>query len=93
MNIDIPSWIIFVGGLGQIFTAIIYPYIPHAVLDWYNDVKLLKLLNKKIAKTYGRFIEGLNFSLGAIAILIPSNLKNHSNLAIAITGLITAYWV
>ncbi|MFD0989925.1 hypothetical protein ACFQ1R_07445 [Mariniflexile jejuense] len=93
MNIDIPIWIIFIGGLGQIFTAIIYPYIRHAVFDWYNDVKQLKPLNQEIAKTYGRYIQGLNFSFGAIAILIPSDLKNHSNLAIAITALIAAYWV
>ena len=81
------------GGIGQIFTALIYPYIRHKVFDWYNDVKQLKPLNQEIAKTYGRYIQGLNFSFGLIAILIPTDLKNHSTLAIAITGLIAAYWV
>ncbi len=93
MKLDIPEWVIILGGIGQIFTALIYPYIRHKVFDWYNDVKQLKPLNQEIAKTYGRYIQGLNFSFGLIAILIPNDLKNHSTLAIAITGLIAAYWV
>jgi hypothetical protein len=93
MKINIPNWLIIVSGCGQIFTALIYPYIRHNVFDWYNDVKQLKPLNQEIAKTYGRYIQGLNFSFGIIAILIPSDLKNGSHLAIAITGLIAAYWV
>ena len=93
MNIQTPNWLIIVGGCGQIFTALIYPYIRHKVFDWYNDVKQLKPLNQEIAKTYGRYIQGLNFSFGVIAITIPNDLKNHSNLAIALTGLIAAYWI
>lgn len=93
MNYQIPNWLIILGGCGQIFTALIYPYIRHQVFDWYNDVKKLKPLNQEIAKTYGRYIQGLNFSFGLIAILIPGDLKNHTTLAIAITGLIAAYWV
>ncbi|ALM07983.1 hypothetical protein SB49_09360 [Sediminicola sp. YIK13] len=93
MKINIPDWIIIAGGIGQIFTALIYPYIRHKVFDWYNDVKQLKPLNQEIVKTYGRYIQGLNFSFGLIAILLPSDLKNGTNLAIALTGLIGAYWV
>ena len=93
MNIPIPDWIIIAGGIGQIFTALIYPYIRHRVFDWYNDVRKLKPLNQEIAKTYGRYIQGLNFSFGLIAILIPADLKNGTNLAIALTGLIGAYWI
>jgi|TARA_R110000851_G_scaffold320842_1_gene485925 hypothetical protein len=93
MKLNIPIWIIILGGIGQVFTALIYPYIRHKIFDWYNDVKQLKPLNQEIAKTYGRYIQGLNFSFGLIAILIPEDLKNESNLAIAITGLIAAYWV
>jgi hypothetical protein len=93
MNIIIPNWLIILGGCGQIFTALIYPYIRHNVFDWYNDVKQLKPLNQEIAKTYGRYIQGLNFSFGLIAILIPTDLKNGSHLALALTGLIAAYWV
>ncbi|MDB4347392.1 hypothetical protein OAB01_01910 [Bacteroidia bacterium] len=88
----IPHWIIIAGGIGQIFTALIYPYIRHRVFDWYTDVKQLKPLNQEIAKTYGRYIQGLNFSFGLIAILIPEQLQNKSDLAIAMTVLIGAYW-
>jgi hypothetical protein len=93
MSINIPNWLIIAGGIGQIFTALIYPYIRHRVFDWYNDVKQLKPLNQEIAKTYGRYIQGLNFSFGLIAILIPGDLKNQTHLALALTGLIGAYWV
>ncbi|MEL6918970.1 MAG: hypothetical protein AAFO99_14725, partial [Bacteroidota bacterium] len=86
MKINIPNWVIIAGGVGQIFTALIYPYIRHKVFDWYTDVKQLKPLNQEIAKTYGRYIQGLNFSFGLIALLIPSDLKNQTSLALALTG-------
>ena len=93
MKIDVPDWLIILGGIGQIFTALIYPYIRHNVFDWYNDVKQLKPLNQEIAKTYGRYIQGLNFSFGLIAILLTADLQNGSRLALAMTGLIAAYWI
>jgi hypothetical protein len=93
MNYNIPNWLIITSGIGQIFTALIYPYIRHQVFDWYNDVKQLKPLNQEIAKTYGRYIQGLNFSFGLIAILFTNELKEQSALAVALTGLIAAYWV
>src|SRR4051794_38520236 len=74
------------------FTAIIYPYIRHVVFDWYNDIKKLKPLNQEIAKTYGRYIQGLNFSFGLISIVFTDELKNQTGLAVALTGLIAAYW-
>jgi hypothetical protein len=93
MNIQIPNWLIILSGIGQIFTALIYPYIRHKVFDWYNDVKQLKPLNQEIVKTYGRYIQGLNFSFGLIAVLFTNELKEQSALAVALTGLIAAYWV
>ena len=93
MKLIIPDWLIITSALGQMFTAIIYPYIRHVVFDWYNDIKKLKPLNQEIAKTYGRYIQGLNFSFGLIAILFTENLKNQTGLAIALTGLIAAYWI
>lgn len=92
MNLSIPGWLIRTGGAGMIFTAMIYPYIRHRVFDWYNDVKKLKPLNQEIAKTYGRYIQGLNFSFGLITILLTDDLQNKTGLAIALTGLIAAYW-
>lgn len=93
MKNEIPTWLIILGGVGHIFTALIYPYIRHRVFDWYTDVKQLKPLNQEIAKTYGRYIQGLNFSFGLIAILLPLDLQNGTSLALALTGLIGAYWV
>ena len=92
MKLEIPNWLIIMGGIGQMFTAIIYPYIRHVVFDWYNDIKKLKPLNQEIAKTYGRYIQGLNFSFGLISILFTGDLKNKTSLAVALTGLIAAYW-
>ena len=89
---DVPNWLIIVGALGQMFTAVVYPYIRHVVFDWYNDIKKLKPLNQEIAKTYGRYIQGLNFSFGLISILMFEDLKNQTPLACALTGLIAAYW-
>ncbi len=88
----VPNWLIIVGAIGQMFTAIIYPYIRHVVFDWYNDIKKLKPLNQEIAKTYGRYIQGLNFSFGLISILFTNDMQNKSSLAVALTGLIAAYW-
>lgn len=89
----IPKALIIAGGIGQIFTALVYPYIRHRVFDWYSDVKQLKPLNQEIAKTYGRYIVGLNFGFGLIAILLPQQLQNQSPLAMALTALIAAYWM
>jgi len=88
----IPNWLIIAGAIGQIFTAIIYPYIRHTIFDWYNDIKKLKPLNQEIAKKYGHYIQGLNFSFGLISILFTNDLKNQTSLAAALTGLIAAYW-
>ena len=93
MKIIIPNWLIVLIGIGQIFTALIYPYIRHVVFDWYNDVKKLKPLNQEIAKTYGRYIQGLNFAFGLIAIVFTSDLKNQTGFTVALTGLIAAYWI
>ncbi len=92
MKLIIPNWLIIIGAIGQMFNAIIYPYIRHVIFDWYNDIKKLKPLNQEIAKTYGRYIQGLNFSFGLISILLADELKNQTGLAVAITGLIAAYW-
>jgi hypothetical protein len=89
---EVPNWLIIIGAIGQMFTAVIYPYIRHVVFDWYNDIKKLKPLNQEIAKTYGRYIQGLNFSFGLISILMFEDLKNQTPLACALTGLIAAYW-
>jgi hypothetical protein len=92
MKWHIPTWLVIIAGAGQILVAIIYPHIRHVVFDWYNDIKKLKPLNQEIAKTYGRYIQGLNFGFGLITILLVRDLQNQSRLALALTGLIAAYW-
>jgi len=92
MKYQVPHWLIILGGIGQIFTALVYPFIRHRVFDWYNDIKKLKPLNREIAKTYGHYIQGLNFSFGLISILLVHDLQNGTGLATALTGLIAAYW-
>lgn len=87
------DFFIIASGIGQIFTALIYPYIRHEVFDWYNDVKQLKPLNQEIVKTYGRYIQGLNFGFGTIALLFTRELQEPGALSVALTGLMAAYWV
>ena len=84
MNFTIPNWLIILSGIGQIFTAVIYPYIRHQVFDWYNDVKKLKPLNQEIVKTYGRYIQGLNFSFGLISILFTNKLQIPAALSVVV---------
>jgi hypothetical protein len=92
MKNEIPNWLITAGGIGQIFTALVYPWVRHRVFNWYNDIRKLKPLNRAIAKTYGYYIQGLNFSFGLISILLTGHLKNGTALAAALTGIIAAYW-
>jgi hypothetical protein len=87
------DFFIIASGIGQIFTALIYPYIRHEVFDWYNDVKQLKPLNQEIVKTYGRYIQGLNFAFGTITLLFTRELQEPGALSVALTGLMAAYWV
>ena len=93
LNYFIPDWLIIAGALGQIFTALVYPYIRHHVFDWYTDIKQLNPLNQEIVKTYGKYIIGLNFIFGLIGILFTQELKECTPLAVAMTGLIGIYWV
>ena len=82
----IPNWLIIAGGIGQIFTAAIYPYIRHRVFDWYNDIKKLKPLNQEIAKTYrillllgddlGDFLPGVRTSIEQRVTLVAPYLEN-----------------
>jgi hypothetical protein len=61
--LKLPNWLIIVAAAGQIFTAIIYPYVRHAVLNWYNDIKKLTPLNREIAKNVWKIHTGAKFFL------------------------------
>jgi hypothetical protein len=86
-------YILIAAGIGQIFTALVYPYIRHKVFDWYNDIKQLKPLNQEIAKTYGHYIQGLNFSFGLLTILLIESLLTPSLLSLGISLIIGSYWI
>ena len=45
------------------------------------------------ASVPNEYYTSLNFSFGLIAILFTNELKEQSALAVALTGLIAAYWV
>ena len=93
MQILIPHWLIVAGGIGQMFTALIYPFVRHRVFNWYADIKNLSPLNQAIAKTYGYYIQGLNFGFGLMSVCLTGALQNGTPLAAAVTGLVAAYWV
>lgn len=90
---EILHYLLIAAGIGQIFTAIVYPYVRHKVFNWYNDIKQLKPLNQEIAKTYGHYIQGLNFSFGLMTIILTDSLLTSSALSLAISLIIGAYWV
>jgi len=88
-----PNWLIVTAGFGQIFTALIYPFVRHRVFDWYNDIKNLKPLNRQIAKTYGYYIQGLNFSFGLMSILLVEHLLSGGPIALGFSVIVAFYWI
>ena len=74
MKFEIPNWLIILGGAGQIFTALIYPYIRHRVFDWYNDIKKLKPLTKcnSCLSSPFRGRRGFNIRIPSTAFHYPS---------------------
>tara|TARA_R110002072_G_scaffold163357_2_gene315964 strand:+ start:48301 stop:48735 length:435 start_codon:yes stop_codon:yes gene_type:complete len=93
MNIQIPITFVILAGLGQMLTAIVYPYMRHNILYWFEDLKNLSPLNEAIAKTYGFYIQAINFSFGLLTILLAQELLIPGKLSAAITGFISIYWI
>jgi len=93
MKTELLTWCIVLAGIGQMFTAIIYPFVRYRVLDWFTDLKNLKPLNEAIAKTYGYYIQGINFSFGLLSVLLVNELLVASKLSMAVVGFITVYWI
>lgn len=92
MEANVPDWLIIAASIGMMATAILYPFVRNKVLNWYKDIRKLTPLNYQIAKTYGHYIQALNFLFGLMAILFTAELKSHSGLAVALSGLIAVYW-
>jgi hypothetical protein len=93
MKTELLTWCIILAGIGQMFTAIIYPFVRYRVLDWFTDLKNLKPLNEAIAKTYGYYIQGINFSFGLMSVLLVNELLVATKLSLAVVGFITVYWI
>ena len=93
MEWQIPDWLIIVTAWAMMATAFIYPFIRKKVLYWYEDLENLRPLNRQIAKTYGYYIQGLNFLFGLLTLLYIDEITNQTGLAVAMTGLIALYWV
>ncbi|MEM7085590.1 MAG: hypothetical protein AAF489_05375 [Bacteroidota bacterium] len=93
MEIEILTGCIILAGIGQIVTAIIYPFVRYRVLDWFADLQNLNPLNEVIAKTYGYYIQGINFSFGLMSILLIDELLIKSKLSMAVVGFMAVYWM
>lgn len=93
MKILIPDWLIILAGLGQIFTALVYPVVRQKVLHWFEDLKNLNPLNEAIAKTYGYYIQSINFVFGLMSVLLVNELQNPSLLSFGVTLFIALYWI
>lgn len=87
------KFILILAGIGQIFTALVYPLVRYKVLLWFEDLKNLNPLNEAIAKTYGYYIQGINFSMGLLSITLYKSLLTPSALSIAIVLFMAIYWI
>lgn len=87
------TFLIILAGCGQIFTAIVYPLVRYKVLDWFEDLNNLNPLNQAIAKTYGYYIQGINFAMGLLSITLYNELLIPSLLTISLVGFMALYWI
>ncbi len=93
MKIELLKIAIILAGVGQILTAIIYPFVRYRVLHWFDDLKNLSPLNHAIAKTYGYYIQGINFSFGLLSVFLVKDLLVTNNLTTALAGFLAIYWI
>jgi len=93
MKTELIKYALIIAGVSQIIIAILYPFIRHKVLFWFEDLKNLKPLNQAIAKTYGYYIQAINFSMGLLSITLYGELIKPTPLSIAIIGFIALYWI
>ncbi|RDK84268.1 hypothetical protein [Marinirhabdus gelatinilytica] len=85
--------LLLLAGIGQIFTAVVYPLVRYKVLLWFTDLKKLTPLNEAIAKIYGYYIQGINFCMGLLSVMLPSELLRPTSLSIAVVGFMAMYWI
>lgn len=84
--------LLYFAGAGQIFIALIYNWVRR-ILAW--DVGIAAMptrLNRQIAHTYSRYIQGLNFAFGVITILLADAFLAEPRLGAALALLLAVYW-
>lgn len=93
MKVEILKVLLITAGIGQIFTALVYPLVRYKVLFWFDDLKNLNPLNEAIAKTYGYYIQGINFCMGLLSITLYNRLLTPDPLAMAMVSFMAIYWI
>jgi len=84
--------LLYFAGAGQIFIALIYNWVRR-ILAWDAGVAAMPTrINRQIANTYSRYIQGLNFAFGLITILLADAFLAEPRLGAALALLLTVYW-
>ncbi|MEO0794282.1 MAG: hypothetical protein AAFX93_03915 [Verrucomicrobiota bacterium] len=88
-------WIIYLlyfAGAAQIFVALIYNWVRR-ILEWDEAIDSMPTtLNRQIAHTYSRYIQGLNFAFGVITIALADSFLEEPRFGAAIALLLLVYW-
>jgi hypothetical protein len=84
------TWIVL-AGIGQLGLALGSLALPR-VLGWRDEMAKLKPLTGKVFWTYASYIWVTNVCFGVLSVAAPGSLLDHSILARAVSGYITAYW-
>lgn len=92
MNETLLRNLLYFAGGGQIFIALMYQWVRR-ILDWDAGIEQMpQKLNRQIAHTYSRYIQGLNFAFGVITIFFADAFINDHQLGTALALLLTIYW-
>ena len=62
------------------------------LLDWRSALATTPVLIRQMFWTYAGYILCINLFFGVVSLLLPDELLSGSGLAVALSGLIAAYW-
>jgi len=83
---------LWLAGGAQIFIALIYEWVRR-ILGWDEAIAAMPTrLNRQIAHTYSRYIQGLNFAFGAITIGLAPTFFDEPKFGTAWAILLAVYW-
>ena len=83
--------LLMLAGVGQLALALGSLALPK-ILRWGEDTARLRPLTRQVFWTYASYIWVTNVCFGVVSTAMPEHLLDHSPLARAVTGYITAYW-